>query len=407
MIPTVLIIDPEHARKILLNTKETQKNFIYTFMDTFLGHGLLTTSGTKWRTHRRLIQPFFHLNTLNLFIDTFAESSEILVQELRGKSEVKISSLINVAVLKILHSALMGIPVRDHDTQSISPFNKGHLVMLQRLTRPWYILDHIYKFSSISKYESTQRLTLKEFAKKILDERRANVGEVEWCLLDSLIKVSETNPHFNDENIVDEICTFMLAGQDSVGSATSFTLYNLAKHPEIQQNVVEELDAVFRDYGGINGKSLNKMVYMEQCIKETLRLYPSVPVISKKLVEEVQLGSYTLPKDLNVLISLIGMQRLEDCYPNPNKFDPERFSPSNQKGLNQNAYIPFSAGPRNCVANKFALMEMKAIIAMVLRHFEITLPPDYQLQLRYRVTLRAKGGIRLRLQPREQSDLRR
>ncbi|KAK5640804.1 hypothetical protein RI129_009351 [Pyrocoelia pectoralis] len=287
VIPVVIILDPKYVHKILSNTKETQKNFLYTFMDTFLGEGLLTTSG-----------------------------------------------------------ALLGIHIRDYETLQISPFNKGHLVILERLLQPWYILDRIYRLSSISKYESTQRLTLKEFAKKILDQRRKDVGKNEWCFLDSLIKVSENNPRFTDENIVDEICTFMLAGQDSVGSAISFTLYNLAKHPEVQQNVVDELDAVFRDHAEINMESLNKMVYMEQCIKESLRLYPSVPIISKKLVEDVQLDNHILPKGLNVLIPLIGIHRLEEYHPSPNKFKPERFSPSNQKDLSPYAFVPFSAGTK-------------------------------------------------------------
>ena len=202
------------------------------------------------------------------------------------------------------------------------------------------------------------------------------------------------------EPLLNEICTFMLAGQDSVGAAVSFTLYNLAKHPDVQQNVVEELERVFNEHSDINMDCLNDMVYLEQCIKESLRLFPSVPLFAKKLVEDVQLDNHILPAGLNIFIAPIATHRLEEYYPNPEKFDPDRFSIENQGELNPYAFIPFSAGPRNCIGYKFAYLEMKTIIASILRHYVISVPPSYKLELMYRVTLRAKGGIRLHLKPR-------
>ncbi|KAK5640803.1 hypothetical protein RI129_009350 [Pyrocoelia pectoralis] len=400
LIPFVGIVNPKHLHTILASTKQTDKSFLYTFMHTFLGQGLLTNNGNKWKLHRKYIQPYFHKSVLTQFIKTFTESSDLLVEQLHNKQEVNITKYINNCVLNILHCALFGIPVRDHDAKLNSPFNKGHLIILERLKQPWYILDFAYKFSSFCKHESTQKSTLQQFAKEILDQRRQGLGKHEWCLLDSLIEISENYPRFNETSIVEEICTFMLAGQDSVGAAVAFTLYCLGKHPEVQQKVVEELDKVFKEHSEITMENLYDLVFLRQCIKESLRLYPSVPLISRKLAEDVNLGKYTLPAGLNIFISPISTHRLTDYYPNPHKFDPDRFSQENEKKIPPYAFIPFSAGPRNCIGYEFAYLEIEAIIAAVLRNFVIEVPQDYELKLSYRVTLRAKGGIPLYLKPR-------
>ncbi|KAK4874888.1 hypothetical protein RN001_014248 [Aquatica leii] len=399
-IPTVIVADPKHIQIILSNTKHIDKNFLYSFMHTFLGEGLLTNSGTKWKLHRKYIQPYFHLNTLKMFISTFSECGQNLVEQLKNKNEVKITSYVNNCILNILHCALLGIPVKDYETKQQSPFNKGQLVIIQRLLKPWYIFNFTYQFSSISKQEVTQQLTLQEFAQKILERRRQGKGNSDWCLLDSFIEISESNPNFTDEQMINEICTFMLAGQDSVGAAVSFTLYNLAKHPDIQDKVFEEITNVFKEHPEITMESLNEMKYLEQCIKESLRLYPSVPLISKRLSEDVRLDNHTLPAGLNILIPIFVTHRLENYYPDPERFDPDRFLPENQEKQNPYAFIPFSAGSRNCIGYKFAYLEMKTIISTLLRQYKISAPTTYNLELMYRVTLRSKGGITLQIQPR-------
>ncbi|KAF5282478.1 hypothetical protein FQR65_LT14287 [Abscondita terminalis] len=399
-IPIVIVIDPKHIQTILGNKKHPDKNFLYSFMHTFLGEGLLTNSGNEWRLHRKYIQPYFHLNTLKLFINTFAESAQLFGDQLKNKTEVKITAQVNQCVLNILHRALLGIPIKDYETKKQSPFNKGQLVILERLLRPWYIFNFTYQFSSISKQEVMQQFTLHEFAQKVLDRRRKSNDKSDWCLLDSFINISENNPNFTDAHIVNEICTFMLAGQDSVGAAVSFTLYNLAKHQDVQDKVVQELNEVFKTHSEIDMESLHEMKYLEQCIKESLRLYPSVPMISKKLTEDVQLDNVTLPAGINIFLLPFLTHRLESYYPNPEKFDPDRFAPKNLENQNPYAFIPFSAGPRNCIGYKFAYLEMKTIIATVLRRYRFTVPSTYNLQLMYRVTLRCRGGITLQVSPR-------
>lgn len=241
----------------------------------------------------------------------------------------------------------------------------------------------------------------------MIDMRRTALsrGEVpeRRCLLDFMIKISENNPIFTDHDIIDEACTFMLAGQDSVGAATAFCLFLLAQNPDCQQKCVDELNEIFEDDERESTmKDIRDMRYLEQCIKETLRLYPSVPLIARKATEVVRCGKYTIPCGSNILVFPYATHRLEAIYPEPERYDPDRFSPEQCEKRHPYAFIPFSAGPRNCIGYKFAFIEMKAVISKILREFEL-LPIEGKTKLVpiFRVTVRASGGLHLELKPRK------
>jgi len=147
---------------------------------------------------------------------------------------------------------------------------------------------------------------------------------------------------------------------------------------------------------------LHEMRYMEMCIKEALRLYPSVPLIARKLGEEVRLANHTLPAGSNVFICPYATHRLARIYPDPERFLPERFSPENSENRHPYAFIPFSAGPRYCIGNRFAIMEIKTIVSRLLRSFQLLpVPGKTTIAATFRITLRASGGLWVRLKPRD------
>lgn len=224
------------------------------------------------------------------------------------------------------------------------------------------------------------------------------------CLLDHMIEISDDNPEFTENDIINEACTFMLAGQDSVGAAASFCLFLLAQHPQYQQQCHDEIDKIYQNstkYYVPTLDELSKMKYLEQCIKETLRLYPSVPMIARKLGEDIQIGNNCIPSGSNILIFPYATHRIEHIYPEPEKFDPERFSAENIGKRHPYAFIPFSAGPRNCIGYKFAIIEMKTIISLILNNFILKpVPGKTKIQPIFRFTVRAHGGLWLRLEPR-------
>lgn len=229
-----------------------------------------------------------------------------------------------------------------------------------------------------------------------------NVSERK-CLLDFMLEISKNNPSFTDNEIVNEACTFMLAGQDSVGASLAFCLFLLAQNPECQQKCVDELNSIFEgDDRAPTMRDVREMRYLEQCIKETLRLYPSVPMIARKITEDIHVGKHTVPAGNNVFIFPYATHRMADIYPDPEKFDPDRFLPEEIEKRHPYSFIPFSAGPRNCIGYKFAYIELKTIISTVLRSF-VLLPVEGKTKVDpiFRITVRAAGGIHIRLKRRE------
>lgn len=420
VMPGVFLLAPEHIQVVLSSNENTEKAYFYKLLHNFLGQGLITSSGRKWRHHRRLLQPSFHLSILEGFLGTFHECARHLVAKLEAETDlsaINVTGPVNHCVLNILHEAVLGIPPATQASGiSDSPFRKGKVVVPYRLLHPWLLLDWVYRLTDVAKHELRQQKDIAKFTRKKIKERRRErrvhdplrdiTGSPnKKSFLDLMLEISEADESFSEEDAVQELCTFMLAGQDSVGAALAFSLFQMAKHPDVQERAVRELEEVFGDDTRTPSLSdLRRLKYLEQCIKETLRLYPSVPILSRTLTEDAKIGKYTLPAGCGVHICPFATHRLPGVYPEPEKFDPERFLPDRVERRHPYAFIPFSAGPRNCIGYKFALMEMKTVIATILRCYRLsTVPGREKLRLTYRITLRASGGIWLCLTPRKQA----
>ncbi|XP_053964488.1 probable cytochrome P450 4aa1 [Anastrepha ludens] len=412
LFPFFAVLQPDDLQVILSSKKHTEKVFIYKLMHNFLGNGLITSSGEKWNAHRKFIQPLFHLTILERFIGTFADASGALFENLQASAneEINIAKYINSCVMDILNEAVLGVPVKRQGAMvdmEQSPFRQGKVVISERFLQPWLLFESIYKFTKIASEELNQKKRLNEFTRKMIKHRRELLANDNYtgrkCLLDYMIEISNNNADFTEDDIVDEACTFMLAGQDSVGAAVAFTLFLLAQNPECQEKCAMEINDIFMgDERSPNMNDLRDMRYLEMCIKEALRLCPSVPLMARKLGEEVRLGKYTLPAGSNIFICPYATHRLPHIYPEPEKFEPERFSPQNTETRHPYAYIPFSAGPRYCIGNRFAIMEMKTVISRLLRSYQLLpVPGKTSFNATFRITLRASGGLWVRLRPRE------
>ncbi|KMQ93071.1 cytochrome p450 4c1, partial [Lasius niger] len=193
------------------------------------------------------------------------------------------------------------------------------------------------------------------------------------AFLDLLLDQNEKEEvPLTDDELRAQVDTFMFEGHDTTAVAITWTLFLLGNNLEQQEKVHEELDEVFRDSETpASVKELSQLKYLERVIKETLRLYPSVPFIFRKLAEDVKIGDYTLPKNATVSIEILYTHTNPQIWSDPQKFDPDRFLPENSKHRNPYAYIPFSAGPRNCIGQRFALLEEKTILTAVLRKWRV------------------------------------
>nr|KAH0807221.1 hypothetical protein GEV33_015570 [Tenebrio molitor] len=219
-------------------------------------------------------------------------------------------------------------------------------------------------------------------------------------MLDLLITAKNEERVIDDEGIREEVDTFMFEGHDTTAVALDFALMMIACHKQVQDQIYEEIKSVLGDARAKpTYNDLQEMKYLERALKEVLRLYPSVHFISRNLGDDVVTASgYELPKNTLVHLHIYDLHHNPDIYPDPERFDPDRFLPENCQNRHPFAYLPFSAGSRNCIGQRFAMLELKAAICGILAHFVLE-PVDTPstIVLVVDLILRTKDPIRVNI----------
>lgn len=411
-IPYVHLKRAEHLEKILSNSKEhLQKDWSYELMRPLLGDGLIMSSGEKWHKMRKMLTPAFHFGILQRFCDIFAEKAEDLVENIQqfadtGKS-FRMYSLITKSTVEIIAEAAMGTKIHSTDTNFDLYSDSVRLaseLIIQRMTTPWHYVQFIYDWSKSGRMFAECCRNISAYTSQVIETKQSTrnndkspLKKEKPAFLDLLLIESEKpeTPLTNNE-IRDEVTTFLGAGYETTATAISWVLYILGRHPDIQEELFAEIQTVFNDSTRRGTtQDLNQLELLDRVIKETLRLYPPVPFFGRQLSEDVQLDDqYRIPKGTNIEVPITLLHRDPRYFPDPERFDPNRFLPENVRGRHPLAYIPFSAGSRNCIGQKFAIYEMKTFLYTLIRNFkfrgvgneevqidEITARPLYSVEL--------------------------
>ncbi|XP_015180017.1 PREDICTED: cytochrome P450 4C1-like isoform X3 [Polistes dominula] len=299
-------------------------------------------------------------------------------------------------------------------------------IVAYRMVRPWYMYDTIFRFTKIGRLQKEVLKTLHSFSRNIIAERKRfheqtngeylkifdNLDENDvfnedlqykkrLSMLDLLIAASWNDNQIDAEGIREEVDTFMFEGHDTTASALTFALSLFAKHKDVQENIRDEVKTIMQeDDNNITISSLKKLSYLERCLKESLRLYPSVHFISRQISHDMQLKHYLIPSGSICEVMINYVHRNPEYWPNPNVFNPDRFLPENVKGRHPYSYIPFSAGPRNCIGQKLAMLELKLFVAFILYNFELE-PVDELNDVTFSadLTLNSSKSIRVKFIP--------
>ncbi|CAB3256532.1 unnamed protein product [Arctia plantaginis] len=400
----VLIYNPEDIETVISGTKYNDKSLIYGFLTPWLRDGLLLSSGSKWQERRKILTPAFHFNILRQYFLIIEENSQRFLDNLKqtaGKP-IDIAPVLSEFTLSSICETAMGTQLNEDSGSGKSYkqaiYSLGYVIM-HRFVRIYLYPNFIFNLTSLGRAQRHHLEAVHRFTKQVIQKRKAYVDKYgpnlpddniddevfvykkkkKTAMLDLLIS-AEREGLIDKEGVQEEVDTFMFEGHDTTASGLTFCFLLLANHKDIQDKIVSELKEIFGDSKrAITMGDLSKMKYMECCIKESLRLYPPVHFISRNLTEATVLSNYTVPAGTLCHIPIIDLHRRADLFPDPEKFDPDRFLPENSVGRHTYSYIPFSAGPRNCIGQKFAMMEMKIAIAEVLRQFElqpVTRPSD-------------------------------
>lgn len=213
----------------------------------------------------------------------------------------------------------------------------------------------------------------------------------------------ESNVGMTPLEIRNEVDTFLFEGHDTTTSAMCWTLYSLAQHPEWQRKVQAEVDAVLdgRTSDFIEWNDLSKLETLTMCIKEGLRCHSPVSFIQRVTTKPLDIEGYHVPVGATIAVQIYNLHHNPDVWDDPMEFRPQRFLPENVSGRDSYAFVPFSAGPRNCIGQHFAMNEQKVTLARLLRRFTLELDPDHEVSKKIGVVMRATNGIKVIARPRK------
>ncbi|CAL1300623.1 unnamed protein product [Larinioides sclopetarius] len=379
--PMISVSSPELLEVILSSNTSLEKSYEYSFLHRWLGHGLLTSTGPKWRTKRKLLTPCFHFRILDDFLPTLNDQSVVLVkklQSLQNEDCVDITPLIVLCTLDIVCETVMGTQIGAQKGENSDYVTAVHSLgdfFNQRMVRPWLWFDIFFNISSLGRKFDRDLSILHNFTEKVIREKkneRLRQGIVvqdevaddeikskrRRALMDLLLDLHFNGHQLSEEDIKEEVDTFMFEGHDTTAMGITFALYCIGLYPNVQKKIHEELDGIFGNnkQRPITMDDVRNMKYLECTIKESQRLYPSVPMIGRKLNEDIQYQEYFIPKGVTVHCDIISLHRRDDIFENAEIFNPERFMPEFVSKRHPYAFLPFSAGPRNCIGVKPQLL---------------------------------------------------
>ncbi|KYO46087.1 hypothetical protein Y1Q_0021662 [Alligator mississippiensis] len=426
-LPFLLCFHPENVEIILSSSKHIDKSFAYKFLHPWLGTGLLTSTGDKWRTRRKMITPTFHFTILNDFLEVMNEQANVLADKFEkcvDKEPFNCFLDITLCALDIICETAMGKNIgaqNNKDSEYVRAIYKMSDVIHHRQKSPWLWPEFLYPMFQEGREHNRSLRILHNFTDKVIKEKACEQNNCEEskcdfdgsceqrgskkrrAFLDMLLNATnDDGSKLSYADIREEVDTFMFEGHDTTAAAMSWVMYLLGCYPEAQKKVDMELDEVFGDSDRhVTMEDLKKLRYLECVVKEALRLFPSVPFFARTLSQDSWINGYKVPKGVDIIVSPYALHREQDVFPEPEEFRPERFFPENCIGRHPYAYVPFSAGPRNCIGQRFALMEEKTVIATLLRRFWVEANQKREeLGLVAELILRPTNGIWIQLKRR-------
>ncbi|NXG21117.1 CP4B1 protein, partial [Grallaria varia] len=415
VMPSLIVHHPEYAKSILGRT-DPKASVPYKLIVPWIGKGLLILEGTKWFQHRKMLTPAFHYDVLKSYVTLMSDSVKVMLDKWDKKStERKSVELFQDVSLMTLDSILKCAFSFNSNCQTQS--NSHYYIravydltyLLSKRIQTFSFNDVFYNLTRKGReFQDACRLA-HAHTDEVIKERRmllSNEKELDKIqkkrhldFLDILLCSKDANGvGLSDEDLRAEVDTFMFEGHDTTASGISWLFYCMSLHPEYQQQCREEIQGILGDRDTIEWEDLGKMTYTTMCIKESLRLFPPVPSVSRQLSKPITFpDGRSLPAGSHVGVNIFAIHRNQDVWKDPQIYDPLRFSPENSAQRHSHAFLPFSAGPRNCIGQQFALNEMKVALALTLLRFKLC-PDASKLPIMIpQIILRSSNGIHLHL----------
>lgn len=388
----MLVADPKMAQYILQNKNGNyRKGFTYKVLKLSLGNGLVTNDDESWFTNRKLINPFFHKQALENYLAVMVSETEKKIRELKKvRGETDILHHLGDLTLNIVLKSI----VKEEDENIVrilrEAVNHANAFLTERIANPlslplWVPAKANSTFLKI-------KAKLDEQIYMLIEKRKKNPIDDILSLLVSAR--DEQGNAMSDQQIRDEVVTLLVAGHETTANALSWTFYLLSKNQDAQDKAIASAQEAsdVSTWAGVQ-----KIQYIKQAIQEGMRILPPVWDLNRQAVNEEVVNGYLVPKGREIFISIYAIHHDEEIWPDPEKYDPDRFSPENEKNLDKSWYFPFGLGPRFCIGSNFAMTEMVVVLTLFLKHFRI-MPTEHVPELNPLITLTSKNGVVLKLE---------
>ena len=400
--PLVLFNTPEYVHSIFVeHAYDFDKGeAMHKAFRPMIGNGIFISEGDFHRRQRKLIAPPFQPRHIASYADSMVKYSEQIQQGWKNGETVDVSQEMTQLTMSIVGKVLFDADVftEADELGTAMAAVLGHIASSLSTLFPipldWPTPRNGHTRKSLA--------LLRSRIQKMIDERRPNAEERNDLLSILLQARGEDGSRMSDEQISDESLTLFGAGHETTATALMWAWYLLATHPEVYREMQHEVDSVLQDRTPAYA-DLARLPYTLQVLKETMRLYPPAYAISRVAQHDIDIDGYLIHKNEYALVSPYTLHRRPDYFPDPEKFDPQRFTPENEKLLPRYAYMPFGAGPRICIGNHFAMLEGHLLLAALAQRvtFELVagqrVVPDPNATL----TLRPRRGVKMIVRRRD------
>lgn len=398
-----LLVHPDYVQQVLRDNFRNypRPEFVRDKLKSIVGEGLVAAEGEQWARSRRITQPAFDPQKVTRFGPVFTKTTAKLLDDwesaARSGEPIDVKSAMMHISLANLASALFEADITP-EIPTIEPavaYALSHTN--RRLTSP--IDPQRFPLPSTRRFNEKLNALNLILYRLIGERRRSQNGGGDDDLVSLLIgsKDEQTGEGMDDRQVRDEVIGFFIAGHETVSSALTWTFYLLSKNPDSWRRLKEEVDRVVGDRLPTTDDIPN-LKYMQNVLLEAMRLYPPIFVLMRRALEDDVVGGYHVPKDSNVVLCSYVTHRHPEFWENPEGFDPDRFLPERSAGIHRMAYFPFAGGPRKCIGNTFAMVEMPLVVAMVLQRYRLNLVPGWTVFPEPAISLRPRDPLLMKVE---------
>ncbi|KAG5684358.1 hypothetical protein PVAND_013593 [Polypedilum vanderplanki] len=378
----LLMIITEDADCIhtLFNSPNSMTKPWYFYNAIYMDQGLLVTNGEQYDRHRKILNKSFTPSMLQIFIPTFCNKSQICIDHLEKHLDgipIDIYDYVGTCTLEVFCFGHLNYDRDFYGSHMIELIEKTRPLVMKKMFSPWYNFKPLYKLTSISRQMEQYYQVLVDIIEEVKQIHRVSPNT---DMKDTVINVLMNSKYkFDDDEIRDEIATFIFAGYETTAIALASIFLMLAMHKDCQQKLIDEIDEILTSDDEITNEDLSKFTYTDMVIKESLRLFGPGGAIGRQTTDEMEVGGYTVPKGACFILSVYGMHRSPKYWGNDaHLFKPERFEPERIKNVNPHAYAPFSGGKRICPGFKYSIMFMKIFLAKFFKTYTVDTKLKYE-----------------------------